>query len=137
MSGLRLEVALDTAAIEAAQDQVAGWLAGQGADAKLAYRARLVIEELLTNLVMHGRFTGPPPPVRLALRMVAPGLELVIEDAAAPFDPRTEIAREPDAIGGLGLALVRQMAAIEAYGQSAQGWNRTRMLISGEPGQHA
>lgn len=135
MSRLRLEVALDLAAIEAAQERVASWLDAQGASAPLAYRARLVIEELLANLLMHARFAGPPPPARLDLSMVEGFLYLLIEDAAAPFDPRTRIERDAEAVGGLGLKLVREMAEIRAYERSAEGWNRTALRLSGESRQ--
>lgn len=135
MSRLQLEVALDLAAIEAAQDGIAAWLEEGGASAPLAYRARLVIEELLANLVMHGRFAGPPPPARLDLTLDDNILVLVIEDAAAPFDPRTEITRDAEAIGGLGLKLVRQMAEIRAYQRTEEGWNRTALELSGESRQ--
>lgn len=126
---------LDVAALAAAQEEIAGWLKAADASESLLYRVRLVVEELLTNLILHGRFQGPAVPARLALDFEGPSLILVIEDLAEPFDPRAapEPASPPslddDRIGGLGLSLVRKMAAIRAYGPAAGGWNRTEILF--------
>jgi anti-sigma regulatory factor (Ser/Thr protein kinase) len=132
---LRLEVPVALPAIAAAQDRVEAWLAGQGVPPATAYRVRLVIEEVLANLCEHGRFAGPPPASRLELALAAGEVCLVIEDGAAPFDPI--LAPPPDAptladdrVGGLGLALVRKMAARIAYGRTANGWNRSEFGIA-------
>ena len=133
---LRLSVPVALAALEAAQDSVESYLASADIPMPVQLRIRLVIEELLANLVMHGRFAGAPPPMRLALAIQPDGIELVIEDAAAPFDPRTSPAPAlslPPAerpIGGLGLAMVRRSATIRAYDAAEDGWNRTRLWFS-------
>lgn len=132
---LRLDVPLDVAAIAAAQDRIAAWLAQAGAPARTAYRVRLVIEELLANLVMHGRFEGMPPPARVSVSAAPGGVVVLIEDAAAPFDPRSATpppapTLDNDRLGGMGLALVQRMAAIEGYERTAAGWNRTKLLVT-------
>jgi anti-sigma regulatory factor (Ser/Thr protein kinase) len=135
-----LTVSLTTAEIERAQDVLAGFLESRGVTPPVRYRVRLVIEELLTNLVMHGRFAGPPPPGRVAATLVTDGVRLVIEDAAAPFDPRATPdpagppRLEEDAVGGLGLPLVRRMAQILAYDRAEDGWNRTEVMVAGNAG---
>lgn len=132
---LALEVPLELAAIEAAQDHIADWVEGRGVAPAIAYKLRLVIEELLANLVMHGRFDGPPPPARVSIAVEPSVLLLTIEDASEPYDPRT--APEPaaptlddDRVGGLGLALVRRMTEIRAYDRLPEGWNRCEMALA-------
>jgi anti-sigma regulatory factor (Ser/Thr protein kinase) len=130
-----IDVPLAVAALAAAQEEIASRLKAAGASESLLYRVRLVVEELLTNLILHGRFRGPAVPARLALSFAESGLTLVIEDPAEPFDPR--VVPEPggppslddDRIGGLGLPLVRKMAVIQAYGQAEGGWNRTELFF--------
>jgi anti-sigma regulatory factor (Ser/Thr protein kinase) len=138
---LRLEVPVELAALEAAQDRIAAYLAESGVAQASIQRLRLVVEELLANLVMHGRYAIQPPPAsRLTVRAGAEGLCLVVEDAAAPFDPRDAVAAAPPGsaedirIGGLGLKMVRQMAEIRGYGAGAPGWNRTELWIR-DPGE--
>jgi anti-sigma regulatory factor (Ser/Thr protein kinase) len=128
---LRLSVPVALAALAAAQDRVESYLAAAEVPVPVQLRTRLVIEELLANLVMHGRFAGEPPPARLAVAALPDGVELMVEDAAAPFDPRTSPAPplslppEERPIGGLGLAMVRRSATVRFYGPAEDGWNRT------------
>jgi anti-sigma regulatory factor (Ser/Thr protein kinase) len=134
----RVEVAIELAAIGAAQDRIAAWLDAEGVPAALAYRARLVLEELLANLVMHARFPDGRQPARITLDHSGGGLDVTIEDAAEPFDPRGTAepplppSLDDDMLGGLGLALVRKMAEIRGYDRSAAGLNVTRLRLRAE-----
>jgi len=130
------DIPLDTMAVEAAQDEIAHFLEDQGVASPVCYRLRLIIEELLANLIMHGRFAGDPPPARVEIALTPDALLLTIDDAAAPYDPRRapEPAGPPsiddDKVGGLGLSLIRKMAEIRAYHRLPHGWNRTEMALS-------
>ena len=131
---LQLEVPLTLIAIDVAQDSVMAWAAAQDLPGDVAYKLRLVLEELLVNLVQHGVFLADQPDVRLDLSVVDGLVAGRIEDAAAPFDPRS--APEPaaasvddDRVGGLGLALVRRVTSDLVYGRAPDGWNRTDFTI--------
>jgi anti-sigma regulatory factor (Ser/Thr protein kinase) len=130
----RRAIRLTPQSLDAAQDELATWLAARQVPAPAAYRLRLVLDELLANLMMHGHFTGPPSPVRLVATVGAAEIDLTLDDAARPFDPRA--APEPlrptlagDKLGGLGLALVRKMAEIRDYRRLPEGLNRTELSI--------
>jgi anti-sigma regulatory factor (Ser/Thr protein kinase) len=133
------EIPLDTAALARAQDDIAGFLQAQGAERVPASRVRLVIEELVANLLMHGRFAGPSAVVRVAVEVAPDAVVVVIEDTAEPFDPRATPASpampglDEDTLGGLGLPLVRRMATITAYGRLPGGWNRTELAVARQP----
>jgi anti-sigma regulatory factor (Ser/Thr protein kinase) len=136
---LRLDVPLDLAALANAQERIEAYLLNEGAGQKLALRVRLVLEELLVNLVMHGRFAlHPRPAARVAVALDGTAAQVTIEDAAAPFDPRSDagplpqgdIAERP--VGGLGLPLVRRMAQILDYRTTDGGWNQTRLQVGAE-----
>jgi serine/threonine-protein kinase RsbW len=132
---LRLEIPLALPAIGGALDEVATWMEGQGVAPAIGYRVRLVLDELLANLVMHGRFAGDPPPARLLLSIDGEAVALELEDAAEPFDPRMAPPPPPpsleeDRVGGMGLALVRKMAEIQGYGRMDGGWNRTVIRVA-------
>lgn len=129
-----LEVPLTLTAIDVAQDSLTAWSAAEDVPGDAAYKLRLVLEELLVNLVQHGVFAGDPPAVRLDVALQAEQLVVSIEDAAAPFDPASAPEPPPasvddDRVGGLGLALVRRMVAGLSYGRAADGWNRTEFRI--------
>jgi serine/threonine-protein kinase RsbW len=133
---LSLGIPLERAGLEDAQERIESFLIGRGAPERVRYKVRLVLDELLANLMTHARFTGPPPPVRLEVTAGEAGVRLLLDDAAAPFDPR--LAPDPpgppslkdDRLGGLGLPLVRRMAEIRDYRRLPEGWNRTELAIS-------
>lgn len=136
---LALEIPLGpgvpTAPLAASQDRIEGHLAACGAGERARYAVRLVLDELAANLRMHGRFAGPPPPLRVEVSAGPEGVSLAIEDAAEPFDPRTAPLPAPPSLdsdreGGLGLKLVRSMAEIRAYRRLPDGRNRTELVIT-------
>lgn len=137
--GLLLSLAPTLAAIGEAQAALRAWLGAQGAQAELVFRAELAAEEMLANIVRHG---GLPPGARIGFAAGwEPGgmLRLCTEDHGPEFDPRArpEPARarslaeaEP---GGLGLALLRRMAARLDYERTAKGANRFGVTLRAGP----
>jgi anti-sigma regulatory factor (Ser/Thr protein kinase) len=133
---LVLEVPLERSELEGAQMRLEAHLREQGASDRLQYKVRLVVDEMAANLMMHGRFDGPAPPLRIMVQFEQGAISLWLDDAAAPFDPRD--TPDPDAppslhddkVGGLGLSLVRKMAQIQGYQKLADGWNRTVFRIA-------
>jgi anti-sigma regulatory factor (Ser/Thr protein kinase) len=129
------EVPLNATALEAVQDSLAGVLESAGVAGPVRYRVRLAVEELVANLIMHGRFAREHLPARITLRITPAAVLLQLDDAAEPFDPRQAPAPvsaptlEEDALGGLGLPLVRKMAEIQDYRRLPDGWNRTELLF--------
>jgi anti-sigma regulatory factor (Ser/Thr protein kinase) len=132
---LALGIPLDPGGLAQAQDRIETWLEERGASARIRYVARLAVDELVANLLMHGRFAAGPVAPRLELDLESGGLALAFEDAAAPFDPRaapppSAPRLEGEEVGGLGLALLARMATLRDYRQLASGWNRTELFIA-------
>lgn len=132
------DIALNATELEQAQEALAEALEAAGVAGPVRYRVRLVVEELVANLIMHGRFPGLPPRVRLAVRRRPDAVLLEIDDAAEPFDPRATPEPPPpsledEALGGMGLALVRKMAEIRDYRRLPGGWNRTELAFGTGP----
>jgi serine/threonine-protein kinase RsbW len=131
---LRIAVPVGLEHVPQAQAAIEAWAGEAGLGPAVTYRLALVAEELLANLAMHGRFAGDPPATRVMVEAAGDGAVLTIEDAAGPFDPRRAPAPEAprledDRLGGMGLALVRRMAAGLEYGLAEPGWNRTRVTL--------
>lgn len=111
--------------------------AQHGVDPADALRLTLIVEELLTNTIVHGHGGGDDAPVRLQLAVGAAQLTLHFEDSAPPFDPlrylaeaapRLDLPAEQRRVGGLGLPLVAEMAEQFDY-VHADGHNRLRLVL--------
>ena len=107
--------------------------------ASLTPSVELVLEEFLVNVVKHA-YSGQPGPLEVALKPVSfdgrPHLALKVVDWGPPFNPFTD-APEPDvtldldsrSVGGLGVALIRSMAAHHSYFR-AGGANTVEVWIA-------
>ena len=104
-----------------------------GAAEPEAFAVRLALEEVITNIVVHGYAGGPPGPVRLSVRHEPRALVFTVSDNARPFDPGTAAAPdltsgwEERRVGGLGWHLVRQMMDEVRY-EAAPGENRLTLV---------
>ena len=102
------------------------------------YVINLALDELITNVVMHGFGGVRDPEIRIRLRLERHALVLIVEDNGQPFDP-TEDSR-PDVtssltarpVGGLGLHLVKKFADSLSY-EFTDGWNRVTLEHRLEP----
>ncbi len=107
----------------------------QGVASESALRLTLVVEELFTNTIVHGRGGDNDAPVRIQVSVDTVQLVLCFEDNAPPFDPLQYLKNsapdpdvERDRPGGWGLHLVAQMAERFDY-MHADGWNRLQLVF--------
>ena len=85
------------------------------------FGVNLALDELITNVVMHGFGGVKDPEIRVTLRIETGKLVLIMEDDGRPFDPTEDskpdltsaVAERP--IGGLGLHLVKNFADRLSY----------------------
>ena len=89
--------------------------ASAGLDKKAAYRLRLAVDEVATNIILHGYTEGGVSGnVQVFSEISRDTLTITLEDTAAPFDPRglvfpDQIDKpiEERPIGGLGVFLTK------------------------------
>jgi anti-sigma regulatory factor (Ser/Thr protein kinase) len=98
---------------------MAAWCALQSLPADEVARLNLMVDELVTNTVLHGYGGRPEGWIELRLRREGDIVHLQLSDGAAHFDPTRHhpvtpaenldelVQRRP---GGLGLGLVRRLA---------------------------
>lgn len=91
-----------------------------------AAKLAIIVEELVTNLVEHGR-SGE---VELTLAQDGNTILIALADDGPAFDPRDTISGDvvPERGGGAGINLVRAWADIMDY-RSADGWNRLSLQL--------
>ncbi|MDL2279745.1 ATP-binding protein, partial [Desulfovibrio sp. OttesenSCG-928-G11] len=91
-----------------------------GLDQALAFKSKIVLEELFVNVVSYA-YGGQPGPVSVDIERAGSGLRLRIEDWGAPFNPlrhdRPDLQRRfaEGRPGGAGLHLVKGMAGELRY----------------------
>jgi len=124
------------AAIQQSRTAVVKYLEPLGIFARTMNRVEVVLEELVSNLVRHGKDVTS---LTVAAGYRGGVVELVVEDDGAAFDPFT--APEPDPfktlaeapLGGLGIPLVRKLSASARYdriGSGADARNRVSVRIT-------
>jgi anti-sigma regulatory factor (Ser/Thr protein kinase) len=114
--------------------EVERFCAENGLPAAVSFKVRLAVEELVLNLIDHAVGSATD---RIDLRLdLEPGqVVLVLEDDAAPFDPRSappyDKAKPLEERGprGMGIHLVRSMAESIAY-ERIDSRNRLRVIIA-------
>uniref|UniRef100_I2Q2F0 Anti-sigma regulatory factor (Ser/Thr protein kinase) n=1 Tax=Desulfovibrio sp. U5L TaxID=596152 RepID=I2Q2F0_9BACT len=102
-------------------DAVEAFGEAHGLPARLRFQIRLVLDELLTNIISYGYPEDGDHLITVAMGQEGSRLRFVLEDDARPFDPLT--AKTPDTmgtpeerrIGGLGIHLVRTIMDRVAY----------------------
>lgn len=121
---MELTLKNDLAEIPPAADEVERHLAGQGAPAEILYAARLVIEELVSNIIKYGYDDNGPHEIRINACIQDGTLVLEVSDDGHPFNPLD--APEPPLhlpaherpIGGLGLHFIRGLSDTLTYERS-------------------
>jgi len=126
---ITLELLADMAGLEKADktlDELA--LAVQLPEETL-FQVRLVLEEVLMNVISYGAGDGAVPHVQLNMAQKDGTLSLEIADNGIAFDPLQLPAPDLDAeiddrpIGGLGIFLVRELMDSVTYRRDGD-WNR-------------
>ncbi len=113
-----------------------------GLPRKRAYRLRLAVDEIATNVINYGYGgSGQSGDLILRAELTQDSLALVLEDTSPPFDPRTHLS-DPESIvaqpveerkvGGLGILLTLQGVDSFDY-QSSAGHNFSRFVVRREP----
>ncbi len=131
---LRLQLPPDLAGLAAGQAAVRDFLARPGVSERAAYYAELAFEELLTNVIRHGR-PAAGSMVDVSITVDEARVVLDFEDGGQPFDPLTlPPPSRPDSvddapIGGLGIFLIRRTAEHVAY-RRVDGRNHLTVAIA-------
>jgi anti-sigma regulatory factor (Ser/Thr protein kinase) len=116
-----------------------------GLDRRAAYRLRLAVDEIATNIVVHGaglrRAAGcaGEPVIRVAVAGDESGVTVLVEDDGPAYDPR-EAAPPPDLdrplvdrqVGGLGVYLATR-AVDRFHYERIENRNRNRLTIRRAP----
>ena len=125
---LHLALALDLAALSAAQRQLGDFLAAGGCPPEVCFRVELVVEEAMMNVIRHAEPMGA---TRAALdARWANGRALVaMEDNGPAFDPLQAAPRPINGAiagthdGGFGLHLLRGNTDAARYARTEAGTN--------------
>jgi anti-sigma regulatory factor (Ser/Thr protein kinase) len=127
----RLAIVPETAAF------VEGFCAGHGMGRDDALRLVLIVEELVSNTIMHGHRTECDAPITLTLRSVAEGVALLYEDTAPAFDFTAALSHAEDPldtefdarpVGNLGLRLLAHFSGNVRYAHE-NGGNRVWLTL--------
>jgi anti-sigma regulatory factor (Ser/Thr protein kinase) len=87
MSILRLTVSNDKAELPRVNFALMEFLHDDGVPPEVVHRVRLVVEELVVNVIQHGFDNGAKHAILLDVRTEPRRVVIVVEDDGKPFDP--------------------------------------------------
>jgi sigma-B regulation protein RsbU (phosphoserine phosphatase) len=107
-----------------------------GLDAGASHRLKLAVDEVATNVILHGyQEAGLEGDLDVSAKVEGDALEVRLEDAAIPFDPTTaappadlDLPAEERSIGGLGVYLARREVDRLEY-ERVGGRNRNTFVM--------
>ena len=126
---ITLELKADMAGLQSADRALDEFAARMAWPETALFQVRLVLEEIMMNVISYGSDGADIPHVRLHLAQQGAALSMEIADDGVAFDPLQAPAPDLDAdiddrpIGGLGVFLVRELMDSVAYRREAD-WNR-------------
>jgi len=133
---MRLRIAGDIDGFAGALHDVRTFLQSAGAGARGIYRAELVLDELITNIIKYAH-GGATHPIDVEADVEGDEIVIAFEDHGKPFNPLDAGSFSPATsldearTGGYGLALVRMAATKIDYKRGANG-NRVTVRIARE-----
>lgn len=105
-----------------------------GLDETTIFHTQLILEELATNTLTHGRQADASPQVDIKLSCLARLLTIELRDDGLPYDPLQhpspdlETALEDRPVGGLGIHFMRRFTRSAQYAREGQ-WNVLRLTL--------
>jgi len=126
---ITLELSADMAGLEKADKTLDEFALAVHLPEETLFQARLVLEEVLMNVISYGAGGGAVPDVQLNMAQKDGTLSMEIADNGIAFDPLQLPAPDLDAdiddrpIGGLGIFLVRELMDSVTYRRDGD-WNR-------------
>lgn len=121
MTERRIVVPSDAAQLPVLLSFVQEFWSHEHLPAAQAMAFELALEEIFTNVVMHGSPPGSTPQVEVSFHLVGDDLTLTVADNGPPFNPLSAPAPDVSAglaerpVGGHGVHLVRKMMDAVRY----------------------
>jgi len=134
MAILRLPVRNDIAEWKRVNFALGEFLEEEGLTSEGIHRVRLVVEELLVNVIRHAFDDKASHSITLDVRTEPSQAVIVIEDDGRAFDPRQRpepelgTPRQPSGGGGLGIYIVKRMTSDLDYTRE-NNRNRVRAVV--------
>ncbi len=142
MAILRLTFSNQLAEIRRLGFALAEFLDEEGVRPAISHRVKLVVEELVVNVIQHGFDDGGHHKILLDIRTESDGIAVVVEDDGKAFDLRKAVSpavhelSEAGKSGGLGVTIVKKMARDISY-ERVDGKNRVRVFIASKPAEQS
>ena len=134
MSVLRIPLKNDLGEMKRVNSALIDFLGEEGVRPEGINRVRLVVEELLVNIIKHAFSDDARHTIVLTLRTGPGSVSVLTEDDGRPFDPREAppppLGRplEEHGEGGYGIYIVKQMTSSLTYTR-ADGRNQVRAMV--------
>ena len=131
---LRVSLANDVREVRRINHALGDFLAEEGVPGRTIHHVRLVVEELVVNVVRYAYDDKVAHKIGVDVRTEPRRVVVTIEDDGRPFNPNDapppelRVALESRRVGGLGIHLVKKLSRELTYSRD-NGRNRVRATI--------
>jgi serine/threonine-protein kinase RsbW len=116
---------VSAATVAQVADAFDAFCAGERLPSHATWPLRVALDEIVSNILVHGGTRGRVPVIDVLFRRDAGGIEVVVADDGPPFDPTAR--QDPDVTlaldarqpGGLGITLVKSLVDRVGYERRA------------------
>lgn len=136
MGMLRVSLANQMGEIRRVNVAVGDFLSEEGVPDRTVHHVRLVIEELVSNVVRYAFDDPGPHRIEVDVRTGVHHVAVTVEDSGRPFNPNTapppppvELHLQERRAGGLGIFLVKKLTSELVYSRENDR-NRVRAIIA-------
>jgi anti-sigma regulatory factor (Ser/Thr protein kinase) len=134
-----IQVADDLSEVGRVQEELSGLWESRGLPADIEGTVSLALEEVLSNVLRHGRVEGRSAEIRVVFGVDEAGFEFEVSDSAPAYDPLARpdpdlsVPLEQRQRGGLGVFLVKKLAdELEYARRGGRNVLRFRKLFAGD-----
>ncbi|MDA0991602.1 MAG: ATP-binding protein [Verrucomicrobia bacterium] len=127
---LQLELACDITVLRECSERVERFLTRHAVPPAAVYIADLALEELVSNIILHGQAAAP---ISIVVSVLPGTVTITIEDSGISFDPTQAPQPEPHnsaanaRVGGYGIHMVR--CVVEGMSYARRG-DRNHLIVT-------
>ena len=125
---MKAEFSVASDGIRRALDHVASEVARIEADARIANRLSVIVDEMVANMIRHDPLLDAGTTFRIEMRREGDAIRMILSDPGTEFNPLGFMHAETPEIGGHGISVIKNLSR-EVSWRRAGGRNVLEVVV--------